>query len=87
MLIRQQQQSTKISWEKIFLKTDLVDKNIAIANGLWDFNLSVTKKKKRNLFYCKEVGTTTEITLLFKVPSSDIRDVKYGQSYQNKQGQ
>ena len=58
-----------------------MDKRIAIANSLRDFNFGVTK---RNLFYGKQVDATMEITLLFKVPSSDIRDVKYVQGYQNK---
>ena len=58
-----------------------MDKSIAIANSLRDFNFGVTKI---NLFYGKEVGATMEITLLFKVPSSDILDVKYDQGYQNK---
>ena len=58
-----------------------MDKIIAIANSLRDFNFGVTN---RNLFFYKEVDVTMEITLLFKVPSSDISDVKYNQGYQNK---
>ena len=58
-----------------------MDKSTAISNGLRDFNFGITK---RNLFYGKVVDVTMEITLLFKVPSSDIRDVKYDQGYQNK---
>ena len=81
MLPSQQQQSTEIVWEKIFQRLDLVDKSIAIANNIRDFNFGVTK---RNLFYGKEVDATIEITLLFKVPSSYIRDVKYDPGYQNK---
>ena len=38
-------------------------------------------------FYGKEVDATVGITLLFKVPTSGIRDVKYAQSHQNKKGQ
>ena len=35
------------------------------------------KKKKKKLY------DTMRITLLFKLPTSDIHDVKYDQGYQN----
>ena len=38
-------------------------------------------------FYGKKVNITMGITLLFKVPTSDIHDVKYDQGYQNKKRQ
>ena len=34
----------------------------------------------------KELHATMGITLLFKLPTSDIHDVKYDQGYQNKKG-
>ena len=39
------------------------------------------------MFYGKEVDATMGITLLFKVPTSDIHEVKYDQGHQNKKGQ
>ena len=43
--------------------------------------------KIRIQFYGKELHSVRVITLLFKVPTSDIHDVKCDQGYQNKYGQ
>ena len=42
---------------------------------------------KRHQFYAKELYSARGITLLFKVPTSNIYDIKYDQGYQNKNGQ
>ena len=53
-----------------------------LSSGL---SLSVTKRLC--FINCKEVDATVGIALPFKVPTSDIHDVKYDQGYQNKNGQ
>jgi len=71
-LTRLQLQSTEIGWEQIIQRKDFV--------GTVD-GASTIK------FYGKEVHATMGITLLFKVPTSDINEVKYDQGHQNKKGQ